>query len=193
MRDTVTTAAASSPVSVEEAADHCYVTDAAEYPMLRTLVDRAVEYVEAHTSRQCINATHTLYLDGFPAEIKLPVLPVSSVTSIAYTDTDGDSQTLSSSNYQTQLRGNDNPAIIKPAYGCSWPSTRGDTFNVVTIVYVAGYGSSSSDVPHVLRAAVLLLAKHWYDQRDPLDERTQNSVPHSLDSLLSLGGWGVYS
>ena len=56
--------------------------------------------------------------------IKIAKWPLSSVTSIAYLDADGDSQTLSASKYIVDAA--NIPGRIKPAFGEVWPTTRTD-------------------------------------------------------------------
>ncbi len=79
--------------------------------LLATLRDRAYEAVGKRCKREIQAATWTLTLDSFPAEILIDKVPVASITSVAYTDTDGDAQTLTAvTDYQTDLNSNDGPA-----------------------------------------------------------------------------------
>ena len=114
---------------------HAAVEGYDEYDaLLVALVERATEAVGKRCKREIQSATWTLILDSFPAEILVDKVPVASITSVAYTDVDGDSQTLTAvTDYQTDLNTNDGPASIKPAYGTVWPTTRDDTYGAVVV------------------------------------------------------------
>lgn len=191
MRYELSTAPTGDVVDLADVLDHLRVSDESEYTYLAALVDRAVRWVERRTQRQLLTATWKLYLDAFPTEIQLRKLPVASVTSIQYVDLDGDTQTLSSSSYQTDYASEDRPGRIMPAYGYSWPNTRSSIYNAVTVTFTAGYGAASA-VPETIKQAIMMLAGHWYDHREAVDELEYKPVPYAVDNLLSLDEWGYY-
>lgn len=91
-----------------------------------------------------VTQTWTIKLSHFPDEgIPLPAGPVQSVTSVTYTDTNGDSQVLASSAYTVVGIGDRTGGKIVPAYSTSWPSTR-DVPEAVTVAFVAGVGTASA-------------------------------------------------
>lgn len=124
---------------------------------LNDLIPVAVDMVERDAQRALARQTWALYMDEFPCEeIELRMPPVISVTSVTYIDTEGDSQTVSTSNYDTDLKSS--PARIFPAEGTYWPST--DCVpNAVTVTFVAGYAAS---VPKVAYQAIMLAVKSLY-------------------------------
>jgi len=191
MRYELSTAPSGDVVDMADVLDHLRVSDESEYTYLAALVDRAVRWVERRTQRQLLTATWKLYLDAFPAEIQLRKLPVASVTSIQYVDLDGDTQTLSATYYQTDYKSADRPGRIMPAYGYSWPNTRSSIYNAVTVTFTAGYGAASA-VPETIKQAIMMLAGHWYDHREAVDELEYKPVPYAVDNLLSLDEWGYY-
>lgn len=134
-------------------------------------ITAATEAVERECDRQLMNATYVLRMDQFPVEIRLPKPPCLSVTSIVYTDTAGDLQTLDASSYSVDV--SMHPARIVPAYGETWPPTY-DDLNAVTVTYQAGYSSSGTlstaqaAVPADLRLAVLHCVAHWFETREPV-------------------------
>src|SRR5687768_2562394 len=72
---------------------------------LNDLIPVAVDMVERDAQRALARQTWVLYMDEFPCEeIELRMPPVISVTSVTYIDTDGDSQTVSTSDYDTDLK-----------------------------------------------------------------------------------------
>lgn len=156
------------PITRDEAKLHLRVDHSADDDLIDTLIAAAVGHVENGTHRKMITQTWDDKRDGFPCgdELWLPYPPVSSVSSISYVDTNGATQTWSSSEYTTDLPTGPHArmARIVPAYGYSWPSTR-SVINSVTVRFVCGYGAAGSYVPGALLAAMKLLIEHWYANR----------------------------
>lgn len=193
MRLVRTTDATVEPLTLQEILDHVLVENEADYGYLLGLAKKARLLVEKRYSRQLVNATWKAYAEDFPDEIELRVLPVSAVSSITYVDANGTTQTLSASNYQTSLVYKDRPARIMPAYGYTWPSVRGDTYDAVCVTFTAGYGATASTVPEDVRHWLLCTVAHWYNHREPTITGTIISpVPHHVGALLTGLDWGAY-
>lgn len=97
-------------------------------------------------------------------EIALPYPPLQAVTQVQYVDTNGNTQTLASNQYQV-----DNTALvgrIAPAYSLVWPVTLIGQYNAATITYTAGYGAAGSNVPLALRRAIRALVGVMYATRE---------------------------
>lgn len=123
----------------------------------------------------------------FPCAIELPLPPCQSVTSIAYTDPAGDSQTLAPSAYRVFGLGDLRQAArILPAYGGSWPATRCEP-EAVVVRFVAGYGDAAATVPAPIRKAALWWAQVMFETRgyEVRDERTRMAVPAEVSALLA--------
>ena len=101
------------------------------------LIKACRQEVENDINRVILTATWTHRMDCFPiGDIILVKTPVQSVTSVAYTDTDGNEQTLvEDTNYQVDIH----RSRIGLVTGQSWPSTKSNTYNAVVVTYVAGY------------------------------------------------------
>lgn len=182
-----TTDATTEPISVETAMLHCRCDAAEEIPWFNNAIATARQYCEAHTHRQCLSATWTLYLDQFPSDaILLGVNPVSAVSSIVYNDSGGTSQTLSSTNYRTDMISE--PARIVPAYGYVWPVTRGQV-NDICVTFTAGYGSAATSVPPQIKQAMLLLLAHFREHPEAVTSGNVTSVPFGVDALLDSVCW----
>jgi uncharacterized phiE125 gp8 family phage protein len=126
------------PISLAEVRDHLRIDGDLEDAHLSALITAAREWVEGFWGRQIIAATWKLTLDQFPAEIVLPYPPLIGVTSIAYVDTAGTTQTFSSSDYQVDAESE--PGRVVPAYNEDWPDTR-EQINAASITYTAGYAA----------------------------------------------------
>jgi uncharacterized phiE125 gp8 family phage protein len=161
------TAPTTEPVTVAEAKLHIRANeDTVEDALVGSLITAAREYCETFTRRSLMPQVWDLKLDSFcdPAAYKdgviwLPKPPVTAVTSITYLDTAGDSQTLGTSIYTYDL-----PSGPQEAYGQVFPQTR-STLNAVTIRFAAGYATAAA-VPYSIKAAMLLLIGHWYQNRE---------------------------
>ena len=170
------------PVTTAEAKLHLRVDHGDEDAYIDTLVAVARQYIELTTRRAMVNTTFELKLDAFPIEIRPPRSPLSSVTSISYVDTNGDTQTLSTSVYSVDT--DTEPGRISLAFNKVWPNLRHQN-DAVTVTFVAGYGSAATDVPSVLREAVKMLTAHYYEFRQPVISGTiATKIPMHIESLI---------
>lgn len=140
----------------------------------------AREWIEHEITSSIVQRTTTVYLDEFPCgdiEIRLP--PLQSITSITYLDTNGTSQTLSSSLYRVDATSK--PGRIMPEYGETWP----DTYSVnkaITIVAITG-PTSATLVPHAAKQALRILVKSMFDNGGVICDDVLFSVRRLLDSI----------
>lgn len=181
----VTTAAATEPISTAEMKLHSRVDIDTDDAKIAMLITAAREYVESVTSRVCTTVTYTLKLDGFPLDdfIEVPHAPLQSVTSISYVDTNGATQTLSSSYYSDETS-QDGFGRIYIDRDVGWPSTYSQR-NAVTIVYKAGYGDNANTVPERIVQVIALIAADWYENRESnLVGTIIAQVPGAVKSLL---------
>lgn len=176
------------PVTLAEAKNHMEVVGDDHNAKIVGYIQAAREWWEKATRRQYINATWEWTLPYFPSVdiLTVPIAPLSSVTSIAYVDTAGVTQTLSGATL-TALIDTDthsDPGRIALAYQQSWPLTR-EHVNAVTITFVAGYGTTTASVPPDDRHAILLLAGHWFANREAVSEGELKEIPMGMRTLLT--------
>lgn len=170
-------------LSTAEAKAHLRVDIIDDDAFIDNLVKAARVHLEIVMNRSFVDTTWKLILDEFPADvIRLPRAPLSSVTSVTYTDTDGASQTVATADFTVDT--DSEPGRIYPAFEEVWPATR-DIRNAVTIEFVAGYGTAETDVPETIRQAGLLLVGHWYENREQVIVGTSTSeLPMAVKSLM---------
>lgn len=113
--------------------------------------------------------------------IILPRSPLSSVTSIVYTDANQSDQTLSSTLYRVDTV--QEPPRITPAYNQTWPVTS-PIINAITITFVVGYGATTANVPQNLRIAIMQLVAHWYENREAAMDTSYEHLPLATRCLL---------
>lgn len=175
-----TTTPSTYPVTLEEVKSHCRIDGEDEDSTLLAYIAAATHQAELICDRQLMTATYELRLDAFPDVIRLPKPPCQSVTSIAYVDSAGTTQTLSASNYSVDTF--HEPARIIPAYGAVWPTTRGMQ-NDVIVTYEAGYASASA-VPKNLKLGIIHLVAHWFENREPVSDGSMKSLPWVSEELI---------
>lgn len=174
------------PVHVIEARDHLRVDSGDDDSVIEDVISAAREHIEEAARRALVTQTWKLYLDEWPVFdfINLPRPPLQSVTSVKYTDKDGLQTTWDSSNYLVDTASE--PGRIVLAYGVSWPNVTLRPMNPIEVTFVAGYGDPD-DVPQRWRRAILLLAGHWYENREATISGTiARTVPFAVESLINL-------
>lgn len=164
MRLKLVTAPTSEPVSVEDLKTHAVIDTSSDDDLLADMIGIAREQVEEETGRALMTQTWALTLDRFPPIIYAPKPPLSSVSSITYVDTAGETQTWSSDEYLVDASSHHKPGRITTAYGYSYPSVRSQP-GAVTVTFIAGYGAAG-DVPKQLKQAIMLLVGAMYEHRE---------------------------
>ena len=112
-------------------------------------------------------ATWEVYFDKFPKEIEIWMWPIASIESVKYTDADGDTQTVTSTNYGTDLV--NKPARIIPLDSYSWPDTL-VTPNAVQVQFITGFASPAV-LPGDLKQAMYMIIADWMDNREDRGRR----------------------
>lgn len=170
------------PVSVNEVISDVSLDDDAETRQEVTrLIEAVAERFQSELSMQFAQATYLLKSDGFPMEFELRRPPVQSVSSIAYLDEDGNSQTASSSIYRvTQTDTHNAPGLVTLDYSQSWPSVRGVSRDV-TVTFVCGWASQSV-IPHQIRSLIKFGVQQEIDGCDNMKV---------IDRLLASLRWTV--
>lgn len=148
------------PVTVGQVRMHTRIDDNAEDALLLDYIASAREKIEQWTGLLLCPCTLTLTLDAFANPILLPRAPVRSITSIAYTDSDGDAQTVAGADYV--LREYADRYQVELVSGASWPSTEAGSQIVIT---AAGGFETPNDLPMDLKAVIYRMVAHQYEMR----------------------------
>lgn len=170
------------PVTLQEARDHCEFKHSDRDDWFNTHIQMARERVEGIVHRQMLTATWDLYLDAFPGTTGWIYLtdhcarpPFQSVSSITYTDVNGDPQTVTATDYVLDTA--PESGRITLAYNVTWPVPR-EIPQSVTIRFVNGY-ETVADVPATYKGAMLNLVLAWWNRDVPTGE-----VPTRIAELL---------
>jgi uncharacterized phiE125 gp8 family phage protein len=178
---TVTTPPVNEPVSLALAKEWLRVDtgDTSQDNILAVTIAAARQAVEDYLNRALITQTLTWVMAGFDtrAPIWLPRIKASSITSITTHDGKvGAADTLVSSADYELVEGT---KIIRR--GSGW--TAGQAEAAATVVYVAGYGTSDSDVPSIIRQAILRIIAQQYSLRG--DTKTHPMIDATTAQLLA--------
>lgn len=120
--------------------------------------------------------TWRLSLDHFPCEIIVPLGPITSVTSVSYTDANGTPVSVTGLRFDLDS----SPLRIWPARDTAWPETYCEP-GAVKITFVCGYAT----LPQDLRWAILLLVGHFYEHREAVTTDIKAiDLPMGVASIL---------
>ena len=147
-------------VTLAELKDHLRITDTNEDSALQIYLDSALDVIEVETGRKMAQVVGRLAYFDCLGDMEL-IGDNATVASVEYVDTDGNTQTLSSSVYA--LKSHKARPYITLAYDQSYPDTRAQDA-AITVTYTSGY--TSSTMPSSLKSAVLLTAGSFYEHRE---------------------------
>jgi uncharacterized phiE125 gp8 family phage protein len=177
-----TVAPAEPPISVSELKAHLRVDSTDEDALIGTLLDAAVQHVDGYSGvlgRALVTQTWTQDFDDWD-DLCLALAPISSVT-VTYYDTANAQQTLSAPIYSL-LAGPAGP-YIKLNWGQVFPNLFGRE-DAIRVTMVAGYGAATT-VPAPIKAAIMLLAGHWYANREAVGQSSLAELPMAVNALLA--------
>lgn len=197
------------PVTLRQLKQHLRIEHDEDDEYLIALIAAGRHYAEARCDRCFIDTQLEMQTDTFPAAIELPLpmppfsptpgrqaIEVSYLNSAMVRLTMAETEPAVSSNPGTFLAQRiGTPAILTPAVNGYWPVT-GPVRSAVTIRWWAGYGPDATTVPRGVVHAILMLAAHWYGNREAVNVGqgyTATQVPIGANELLSIHGWGAYT
>jgi uncharacterized phiE125 gp8 family phage protein len=141
------------------------VDTATEDTLIAGLITTSRLQVEAILALALITQSWTWRLDHWPRKnTTLPIGPVASVATVRVQNADLSFTTVSPATYIVDGRAT--PPRLIPVGG--FFPTPGTAALGIEIAFTAGYGPLATDVPAPLRAAVLQLTAHWFENREPV-------------------------
>lgn len=180
-----TTAPAEEPLTLGEAKLHLRMDHDADDTLIAALIVAAREHAEAFCRRPFVTRNYQATFSRFPSRSEpliLPVPGVTAVTSVTYADPSNATITMTVGTDYRLVRGPTHHTLELPPSVGTWPWTalRGDA---VTVIYTAGYGYAN-DVPRGIRAAMLLLVGHLYENREAVSKDAGTELPLGMQALL---------
>ena len=173
---------AAEPVTLAEVKNHMRIAHDSENDLLQGLIRAAREDLERATGMALIDQTWRLVLDGWPLEGRalLARHPVKAVTSVTAFGSEGEARLIDPGSYQVDT-------LSRPAR-LHFETRPGPLriFNGIEIDFSAGYGEAGTDVPDLLKRAILLLVGHWYEFRAHFEPAEQPvSYPAAYDRIVA--------
>ncbi len=149
------------PVTLAEVKAQLRIAHASEDTLLAGLIRAARDEVERATGVALIDQTWRLVLDRWPrnATVLLQRHPVREVLSVTVYGAEGEAALLPPADYQLDPLSRPARLHIDRAPD---PLRR---MNGVEIDFSAGFGEAGTDVPDMLKRAILQLVAHWYEFR----------------------------
>lgn len=168
---------AEEPVTLAELRAHLRLDATSEDMMLTAFITAARAALEGETRRAFVAQNWRLLLDQWPgAAVTLPLAPVASVTAVTLADVG----VLDPALYETALAG-DAPRIVARS-GWPMPARR---IAGIAVDFAAGYGDAAA-VPAPLKQAVLMLAAHWFEHREPVSlGENAAQIPLTVTALIA--------
>lgn len=186
----VTSGPATEPLSSTEVKNYLKIDVSTDDDLIAAQIKAARRMVESYTGLALISQTIEQKFDRFPlppqyrlgdfptgGALILIRYPLISVSSVAYTDTAGDSQTLSTDIYLTDSH--DIPARLYLKYAQVWPDTYQQP-NAVTVTYTAGYANAAA-VPEDVKQAMYMMIADMYENRTDYVKRLPTAAEYLLN------------
>ncbi len=193
------------PVSGAEALAHLRIGDEDELALLHGHIRAARLLVENWTGRALITQSWRWMLDGWAAKgggewwdgvrpgaisngsarfIELPKAPLLAVTSVTLFDDADQAAVWAAANYFVDTASLPGRLVLRNSAAAPAPQR---SANGLQIDFTCGYGAAPGDVPAPLRQAVLMLAAHYFENREVMREADAQAqvLPLGVHALLA--------
>lgn len=202
---TIVTAEATDVVTTAQVKANLRIAsdDSTHDTQIGVCLDASISVAKEYLQKSLINRTLKLSLDNIPfadsvlpnkegvtvgpfleyrkRSVSLPFSPLVSVTTVkTFNDSDVET-TMASSRYYVDTASNYGRVILRT--GETWDDML-RVGNAIEITYVAGYGSSASDVPAGIKQGIIVLASHYFENPE-MTIRGENvsTIPTLVNSL----------
>lgn len=173
---------AAEPVTLADVKAHLRLDGDREDALLSGLIKAARCEVERATGCALLTQEWRLLLDRWPRSnlVVFSIHPVRAVVAITVFDGDGHPTVLDPGSIL--LDGTTRPARLL----IEAPPAPGKALNGIEIDLRGGFGHAGTDVPDLLKRAVILLAAHWFEFRTELEPAARPaSFPRGYERLIA--------
>jgi uncharacterized phiE125 gp8 family phage protein len=175
------TGPSTEPLTYAEAKAYLRLNDDSEQSLVTSLISAARGIVEGQTWRPLISQVWATQLDFNEVNtsvIRINKAPVISIDTVTYYDSNNALQTLSASNWESDIYGS--PARVR----LKTPPIVYERMNALQINFTAGYANAAA-VPSDIKSALYLIIGHLYENRQDVVTGTQvNEIPMASKYLL---------
>lgn len=180
----MTSPPAVEPVTVADAKAHLRIDGPSEDILLASLLLTSRLHIETALSLALVTQSWKLRLDSWPPgnKVELPLTPLQSVDAVRVKNASGVAAVVPAESYLVDLAAR--PARI--VWNNTTPPIPQVAANGIEIELTAGFGPDGASVPAPLKHAILLLAAHWYEHRDPDEIGGEGArVPTAVGELIN--------
>ena len=177
-----TEAPAVEPVTLNEAKAHLRVLHGSEDGLVGGLIKAGRGGGERGTGLALVDQAGRLTADELPDSdtLLLHRHPVREVVAVTVFGSEGEASLVPAADYQAdilsrpaRLHFRTRPAVLQ-------------AMNGIEVDFTAGFGEAGTDVPDLLKRAILLLVAHWYEFRSAIGPDQQPvSFPPGYDRLIA--------
>ncbi len=148
-------------------------------PVLENYLRAAMAAIEARTGKVLLERQYTWSLTAWrePCRQALPLAPISAVTALRVIDRLDVATLIAPTLYRLE-RDMHRPVL----WGATGSLPTIPPLGSAEVDFTAGYGPAWSDVPDDLGQAVMLLAAHFYENRNAASG--ENVLPFGVSSLI---------
>lgn len=183
---TQTVAPTALPLPLTELRRNLRLDDETENALVAELAMVAARVVQERTGKAIGAQTWRMDVKApiSDALLRLPLVPVTAVTTMTYQDENDAQQNLTVSDFY--LFSDEDKAYLKPKDGVSWPVTY-DRPDALSVTFTAGFAT----VPRSLKQAIQLLTAHYFENREAATARPMAALPLGVAHLVDLEriGW----
>ncbi|MCI5095775.1 MAG: head-tail connector protein [Rhodobacteraceae bacterium] len=183
---TLVTPPAALPVELDTMRGHLRVEEGQEEVYLTHCLTTATAQLDGDNGELGCALLHQTWAERFPpvrtgrTAVCLSLHPVVTLQAVEYRDAAGAWQSADLGAFE--LFEEDGRFWVQSK---SWP-TPGAYPKPLRLTYRAGFGATGADIPSPLVHAVLLLAAHFYENREPVVmDGTPVEMPRSVDALIA--------
>ncbi|WP_458760542.1 head-tail connector protein [Afipia sp. TerB] len=183
--------ATSKPVTLDDLKAHCRIDSDDEDGSLGTYLDAAAEFVADRTSLVLAPTSYQIDRADWCADLQILVSPVRDIASVKYLDVNASSVTVDPSFYRWVRT--DRGAVVEFLPSFVRPVLADGRDDAVQIAFEAGFddpdATGSGDDPALIlpvraKQAVLLIAAHWFANREAVSGESLTTIPLAAESLL---------
>lgn len=183
-------------VSLAEAKAHLRVDHDDDDALIEGLIRAATEHLDGWTGilgRCLVDQTWRQDFDRFVRDLCLPLGPVISIVSVTWRNPAGALATVPPSSYDLRTDAGGR-SLVRFDNDFTFPGPLHES-RAVAVTYRAGYETIPAQegppivpakvtVPEPLRVAILLLAGHWYQNREAVGD-PQSELPFAVNALIA--------